>query len=390
MNDTLGRIICTALFLITANATPWVWADTVVFRLRGQTVKVEGNILAEDSLGNILLEGRDSQHFIISAQDILEQQRSPKPVPAYDRAELRRSLEEEFGPRFRVKRTGHYLIVYSCNPDYADEAGKLFERAYSVFTNYFRRKGGFQLEKLKQPLVAIICASREEYVAMISDVVGSLAAATAGIYSPTSNRMYMYDALGGRTGRALRHQATTDRAAASSAIWLLREQNVSVIIHEGIHQIAYNVGFHHRNVANPLWLVEGMAMYFESPDLDAKGGWRGVGQINRERLEHFRAYFPFRSEDSLSRLTLDDSCFTGPSAHAAYSEAWALTYYLARARTDDYMEYIKLVNKRPPLVPYTTEERLSDFRAAFGQSGAEMEPDFRRYMTRVVFRASSR
>ena len=46
------------------------------------------------------------------------------------------------------------------------------------------------------------------------------------------------------------------------------------VIHEATHQIAFNCGLHTRYADNPLWLTEGMALYFETPDLRSRSGWR--------------------------------------------------------------------------------------------------------------------
>ena len=35
------------------------------------------------------------------------------------------------------------------------------------------------------------------------------------------------------------------------------------MLHEGAHLIAFNVGILERNQPNPMWLVEGMASFFE-------------------------------------------------------------------------------------------------------------------------------
>lgn len=360
-------------------------ADVVEFRDGKQVRTVEGNVLAEDSHGTILLQSRDNQHYRITQPERIRWEKSDKRVPFFDKRELREHLEKEFGSEFRVDQTNHYTICYSCDDEYAKQASILFEKAFMVFQNYFRRRGRFQFDSLDLPLVAIICRSREEYVEMLAPKLGAFAGETSGVYINDTNRMYMYDAFGGEIGGKLRVAASVNRRRAQSIALLLQEQNVSVIIHEAIHQIAYNVGFHNRQVENPIWLVEGMAMFFESPDLDSKAGWRGVGNVNRERLSHFVRISDYRPQDALRRLVLDDNYFrSSRTGNDAYAEAWAFTYFLARAKNDLYIKYLKIVNDRPPLIPYTPEERLNDFRTAFGKGPEEMEEEFLRYMKLIV------
>lgn len=375
------RIAAAILFLSTGAFSR---ADDVTFKLKGQEVTVQGNIVGEDGIGTLLLEAPDTRHYFIRASDVLARDKGAAPVPLYNDRQLRSHLLDEYGKRFRLHSTRRYLVCYSCSPEFAKEAGALFERAYAVFTNYFSKKGGFRYKKPPQRLVAVIFASRAEFVAALRDEVGSLASQSAGVYVHQFNRMYLYDSFG---DTPLANVARNDRRKAQRLAGRLHERNVSTVIHEAIHQIAYNVGFHTRNTVNPLWFVEGMATYFESPDLDSRGGWKGVGKINRERLLQFRTTFRQRSKSSLKRLILNDSLLRDPkTALDGYAEAWAFTYFLARAKTSAYMDYVRLINERTPLSPDTPEIRLREFRKAFRKSPEALELDFRRYISRVVLK----
>lgn len=378
------RVFAVGMALWLTSAT---YADVVKFRAGDEIREVEGNVLAEDPAGTIMLEGRDAQHHIIRASDRISWQKSKSKATPYTKLQLQAALQKELGPDFHFKHTRNYLICYSCSSDYADQAGALLESAYRVFANYFNNKGGFKLELPTQPLVAIVLGSREEYVKLVSKEMGPLASSTAGVYMPSNNRMYMYDATGGDRPEYKRSPAQEEQLAGFAT--LLREQNISTVIHEGIHQIAFNSGFHNRHARNPIWLVEGMAMFFETPDLSSKRGWSGVGNVNRERLERFSQTFPRRTKDTLTRLLLDDGLFRDPNtAHDAYAEAWALTYYLCKSKTRSYVKYLRIINARPPMAPYTSEERLRDFKTAFGKSPEEIDMDFRRYMSRFVLKQS--
>jgi hypothetical protein len=384
----MRRVIATVAGLLCLLAASSADADAVRFRSGAKVLKVEGNVLAKDSLGVMLLEARDGQRFMVSPRELVEWTRSDEPVDLFSKQQLRASLSREMGGRFQFLHTSHYLICYSCDTDYAKEASKLLERAYAVFTNYFNDKGGFKFKTPAQPLIAIICASREEYVSMVGPKLGPMAQASLGVYIPMTNRMYMYNALGGKTGQML-HQARRNNHNTDEVVLLLREQNISVVIHEAVHQIAFNVGFHHRQGSLPAWLVEGMAMFFETPDLDARGGWKGVGNLNKERLEQFQKNFNRRSKDSIGQLIVQDEPFQQrQTALDAYADAWALTYYLAKSKTASYVRFIKLLNARPELAEYTPEQRLKDFVAAFRQSPQDMEMDFRRYMSKIRVKRS--
>ena len=75
--------------------------------------------------------------------------------------------------------------------------------------------------------------------------------------------------------------AEIKRRTAASAF------NMATIVHEATHQIAFNSGLHVRFADNPLWLTEGMAMYFEGPDPDGGYDWKAIGELNRPRYDRF-------------------------------------------------------------------------------------------------------
>ena len=98
---------------------------------------------------------------------------------------------------------------------------------------------------------------------------------------------------------------------------------VSTVIHEATHQITFNCGLQQRFADIPLWLCEGLAEYFETPDLSFGKGWRTIGEINRPRLSQFQEYLLRRPPDSLNTLLVNDKRFRNPNeALDAYAEAW--------------------------------------------------------------------
>jgi hypothetical protein len=156
---------------------------------------------------------------------------------------------------------------------------------------------------------------------------------------------------------------------------------VATIIHEATHQLAYNCGFHERLADIPLWVSEGLAVYFETPDLESTRGWRNIGGIHPTRLERFRQYVARRQPDSLITLITDDDRFRHPqTADDAYAEAWALTYFMIRRYANEYHEYLGLMARKAPLVEFTADERLAIFKSVFGQDLQALDAEFVDYM----------
>ena len=162
------------------------------------------------------------------------------------------------------------------------------------------------------------------------------------------------------------------------------ERTVATIVHEATHQLAYNTGLQTRFAGNPMWVSEGIAVYFETPDLDNSRGWRYIGAINRLHLKHFRDSLAQRPPDALETLLTDDAPFRDPQTSTdAYAGAWALNYYLLRARREQYVKYLQEMAQLPPLAEQTSAERLAQFRRAFGEDLKRLDEDFVRYMRQV-------
>ncbi len=71
----------------------------------------------------------------------------------------------------------------------------LFEQLYRGFTNYWSRQG-FELDKPRFPLVALVFADRESYLKHATPELGQAAESIIGYYNLATNRMTMYDITG--------------------------------------------------------------------------------------------------------------------------------------------------------------------------------------------------
>jgi hypothetical protein len=197
-----------------------------------------------------------------------------------------------------------------------------------------------------------------------------------------SNRMTMYDltgmaSQGGRPGRVVSTAEINQVLAQPDAL-----QTVATIVHEATHQIAFNCGLHARLSDCPRWFSEGIAVYFETPDLRSAKGWGKLNNVNRPRLDRWQQYLPTRPADSLEMLIRDDKRFTdAKQALDAYSEAWALTYFLLANHPKEYLAYLHTLSAKKPLLQDGPERRLNEFQRAFGDI-KRLDGEFLRYMAR--------
>lgn len=345
--------------------------ETVQFADGAETRTVTGKRVVEAQDGSILLLARDGRLWPIQETDIRRRFQDARPFEPLSRDELARRVLADLPDGFQVHDTNNYLIAYDTSREYAQWCGTLFERLYLAFNNYFRRRR-FPVEEPEAPLVAIVFASRQSFIEHSRQEVGEAVAQIQGFYSLQSNRMTLYDLTGGRAG-----SGDIQRMLMRADM----QRNIATVVHEAAHQIAYNNGLHQRWVDIPMWVSEGIATYFETPDLRGTRGWSTIGTINRDRLSQFRRYLPNRPDDSLESLIAEDSRFqnteTGPDA---YAETWALTYFLLHRKPQQYLAYLQMLADKPPLVWDDAETRLAEFKQYFGDL-SRLDAEFLRYIS---------
>nr|WP_283431312.1 DUF1570 domain-containing protein [Neorhodopirellula lusitana] len=318
---------------------------------------VNGEVLVEAKDGGILMRGDDGRIWLIQPDEILKRESSsvPSPVTA---DEMTRRMLDEFPAGFEAFETAHYVLLYQRNDAYARDVASLFESLHRAFFAYWKNQR-VDIEEPKYPLVAFVLADRSAFLKHAGAEIGETAANVIGYYHLESNRMTTF-----RVGNL--------------------ERNIATIIHEATHQLAYNCGLQTRFADNPMWLSEGLAMFFESPDLSNPRGWRGVGRVNRVNLNRWKRYLPSRPGDSLATLVADDARFqSSATAEAAYGESWALTYFLIRTMKREYIDYLERLRQTQPLQQYTQRERIEMFETAMKMPLAKVDEKFLAYMRRV-------
>ncbi len=376
---------CCAILLLTA-ALGRLRAEAVehvVMKRDGKQSEVSGKLLVTAADGGLLLLAPDGVEWGIQPDEIISKRSDDEPFKPLTAAQLGKKLRDELPSGFETLTTTHYLICYNTSREYAQWCGALLERLNLAFVNFWTRKG-VKLHECEFPLVAIVFADKNAYASFAQAEVGQAAQQMIGFYSLRTNRVLMYDLTGSESenaGGARRNSAAqiNDLLSRPEA-----EQTVATVVHEATHQVAFNCGLQTRFADIPLWVSEGLAVYFETPDLQSAKGWRTIGGVNYPRLERFREYLTRRPAGSLESLLSDDKRMRDPAtALDAYAEAWAFNYYLIRQHPKEYLAYLKQLADKPPLVWDEPRTRLKEFRAALGDNLDHLDHDFLRQMQRV-------
>ncbi len=346
-------------------------------------MEVSGRALVTGQDGSMLLEARDGMLWLIPPEEQIAHTSDDKPFRSYSRDDLSKRILSQLPRGFDCYSTKHYMIFHNTSNAYAQWCGSLFERLYSYFNNYWTHKG-FDLSEPEFPLVAVIFADKREFAKASQAELGEATSSIIGFFSLMSNRTTMYDLTGiDAMGRPRGHNNKTaeinEILSQPDAEW-----DVSTIIHEATHQIAFNCGLHTRLSDCPKWFCEGIAMFFEAPDLRNSKGWSRIGDVNRPRLEQFQKYLAARPASSLETLIRDDKRFNDTKrALDAYAEAWALTYFLLHQHPKEYIAYLSMLSAKKPLVQDGPEKRLHEFQQSFGDLKT-LDTEFLRYMANKV------
>lgn len=343
--------------LPAAHATAGEARFTIFVRLAGRGVEGRPLYWSEEE---VVLLGRDGRLWEFhpgQAQDFREVSSS---FHGFTAAEQRAVLEAEFGRRFEVTATRHYVVVHPRGQ--RDRWAERFEELYRSVLHYFAVRR-FDVHEPEFPLVAVVCHNEEEFLRLAQADGVPVQAGFAGYYVPRSNRIWMYD------------PAAEDRRQ-----WHERD---ALLIHEATHQVAFNIGIHSRLTSPPLWIVEGLGSLFEARGVWDSRRWpQRADRINVQRLRDFRLWQRQRPSGFLAQLISTDRPFRTQS-QVAYAESWALAFYLAETQPQRLAEYLRRLARQPAFTQYTPAQRLADFRAAFGENLPVVEQDFLRYMLQL-------
>lgn len=375
-SNVLRSVCLVALLMVIAACVPACAADTPLLeRLKIRTesnpqLEFRGTVLLEAEDGGLLVQRADGGLIPVDKPDVLSREPLGVPFAPLSGHEQARALLDELGAGWQSFETKRYVVCSQAPRHYAEWCATLLERLRFAFDNFWTQRG-FDLAEPEFPLVALILKDERTFLEYGASLGHDLRG-TVGFYDIASNRVVFFDFSGGANERDLRSRMT---GAA---------KQVATVVHEATHQMAFNTGLQTRLADNPLWLTEGLAMYFETPDLSTDKGWKTIGAVNDLRLGQFRADLGRRPGDSLSTLIAEDTRFTDPERMgSAYAESWVLTHFLVKTRAADYARYMREVGRKPRLVFNTREERLSEFRAVFGDSLEKLDKELLKYAGRL-------
>ncbi len=341
---------------------------------------LEGEILIEADDGGMLFLQNDGQLKILQPPAIASKTNEDLRSAALPQKDFGQQLLAELPNGFQIHTTRHYVIAYETDRSYAKWIGNLYEgKLKKSFQRFWKnRKFRIKTQEPDFPLAAIIFSNRQSYSAWVQRELGKPPEDMVAYYNLMTNRVAMYDMTA--------DQGNGQHAPKRDLDLVLRDPRsvrmVSTIIHEGTHQLMFNTGLQTRLADTPYWLNEGIAMFFETPDLQKKQGWRGPGQTNFERLGDILRYARHRPIDSIETLIATDRRLQsgGEESAWAYAESWAMVHFLINRKPAAFTRYLTHLAEKKRLVADEPETRIADFKKFFGEDLSQLDTEFLGYV----------
>ncbi|MFN3153422.1 DUF1570 domain-containing protein [Bremerella sp.] len=364
--------------LLVLFAAAYASADEISFERDGQRIDLKGQVIATHEAG-VILQTPDGKMWPIQNAEIVQRNKTTAPFELQTKEQLIETVLAEMPPGSQVIETTHYVVAYNTSRAYAQWVASMLERLHRGFTSYWTQRG-MKLEESPQPLVALVFDNQDSFAQYGQAELGDAAKSVIGFYSMHTNYVVMFDLTGGGAGDSSR------RTIGTRDIQRLMSRpdfqwSLATIVHEATHQLAFNSGLQKRYADVPLWFSEGLAIYFETPDVSSSRGWRGIGQVSVPRLKQFQQAARESSQPFLpDMLTNDDSLRKAATAMDRYSQAWAVTYFLQKRKPEQYDAYLKELSEIQPLHDPSQTERVRLFQKHFGADVMELENEVRQMM----------
>ncbi len=382
-NRTRSFVFAFVLLIAVVPITPRIElsADEVTF-IRSEVERtLAGEIVAVALNEEMLFRSNDGRLWTIHPDELVESTDDDTIVPAMTKDEIGEQLLAELPDDFFIYETDHFVVAYQTNKAYARWVGGLNEKLFRNFEKFWE-KNDFELTDPDFPLAVIIFGDKAGYTQYLQRELGPNGGDMVAYYNLLSNRVAMYDLTADMVapGQAARNNRRVNEILSVPAAVPM----VATIIHESTHQLIFNRGMQTRFSDTPLWLNEGLAMYFETPDPNSERGWNKIGAVNMLRYPGFMESIAARRADSLEMLISGESLFHDPeTALDAYAHSWALNYFLLEKHPEEFTAYIQHMSEKQPLdydIETVAEVRLGDFRQFFGDDLNVLDREFIAYM----------
>ncbi|MCR9200615.1 MAG: DUF1570 domain-containing protein [Planctomycetaceae bacterium] len=337
---------------------------------------LRGQLLAEMSDDQLMVEESTGAIYIIPGVRPDNRRAVEEPFQYLTDEQMAAFLKQQMGESFRVVQTEHYVLCSQAGDLFTEYCGKLLERVHEEFYEFFEDRG-LTLQPLRNKLPVIVMRDAASLQAFASRQHPETDFAdTPGYYSVRHNQMLISGAAAAGSFRRVTDVAREMREHV---------RQVETIVHEAVHQLSYNSGLQVRYADNPVWLSEGLAVFFESTSGRASLGWGRPGEVSRLHLPTLKSLRVVAGTPVfLESLAVSPEAFLDErQAARAYAESWATFHYLASRQKQALMRLLKAYQQAKPGVGLGAERHTELLEDALGESLADGESTVLRYVKRL-------
>jgi hypothetical protein len=330
-----------------------------------------------------------------------------QPPPESQNAALEQELRSYVKlPGMQIATSRHFIMLHDVptkpapgkKKNRAQERLELLEEVYESFLLLFHAQD-IELDIPRERMKVVLFKEHKDYEDFSTSLSPTLISA-AGFWEPIRNVSVFYDHSTNKTFQALeklqgqlkqmsdearRNRNNPDLIRRVKMMDMLididrENSDITVVSHEGTHQMAGNTGLLPRHVEIPRWVHEGLATYFEAP---GDAAWAGIGAVNEERLAYYRALETDRVHSNIDFIAANQ-IFDYARTHGAevhgYGQAWALTHFLLENHLKEFVAYYRMLGDMPPDVALNPSLLIDLFNSVFGTDHKALDLEWRQYM----------
>lgn len=347
-----------------------------VVRPDGSEQRLRGRVLARAPDGGLMVEDASGTISSISAAGAATWRAVDGAFAWLPTEQMAGLLQEQMGDTFQAVETEHFLLCSQASELYTEYCGKLLERVHDEYYEFCAdHKLPVQPLAVKLPVIIFRdpATLREFAVRQHPETDFS---SVPGYYSIRHNQMLISGAAAAKTYR---------RATDVTREVRKHRRDIETVVHEAVHQLAFNSGLQIRYADNPMWLSEGLAVYFESTSGRSSLGWSRPGEVSRLHLPTIKPARPLAALPvSLAALATSVQPFQQEELTAfAYAESWAMVHYLASRRADGLAGLIQAYQSAAPGAGLGADRHVQILEQALGESLADAEVSVLKYVQRL-------
>jgi len=276
------------------------------------------------AIGKYLVIEQPDGRLITRASE--ETRKSTERFKPIDNDDLEDIMVKKF-PGFKTRSSRNFVFVYNTSQEFADVTVRILETMLPGVMGHAKRQR-IDVHSPDVPLLVIMFATQQEF----SDF-GKLPADVQAYYSPIENYVVMYE-----------------KPKETPFKWeIYNRRAISIMAHEGAHQILANIGVQQRLSRWPMWLSEGIAEYYAPTSFGKRMRWKGAGDINDMRMLELESYLKSKDADQDDGEMVEKTVGAASLTSTGYASAWSLTHLLATRHRNEFNQLVKKVSETRPL-----------------------------------------